>query len=268
MSEPDRPQRVYGEEEVGRILQRATELQHREPKPTTPGLTLAELEEVAAEAGIDPVHLRRAAMEVEAGTDATGVWSHVVGETLKITRDISLPGELDQSGFEWVAAAIQDAATEHGQPSLLGRTLTWRAETASKTRTTQIVVSSRGGQTSVRLEENLAQIASGLFGGLTVGGGVGVGVGVGLPLALEVLGSTLFAVAAPLGMMSLGYVAARAAYRIVVKRRRDAVDALFDRVVREAQAAIDEGEAGLDELPTEDSDPGPRALSDGSPDTP
>ena len=47
--------RVYGDKEIGQILKRATELQGQEPSaPSSSGLTLQELEEVAVEAGIDP----------------------------------------------------------------------------------------------------------------------------------------------------------------------------------------------------------------------
>jgi hypothetical protein len=64
--------RRYGDKEVGLILRRATEFQRQEPASAAEGggLTLAELEEIAAEAGIDPRHLRRAASEL----DESGAW--------------------------------------------------------------------------------------------------------------------------------------------------------------------------------------------------
>ena len=41
--------RVYGEKEIGLILKRATEIQQAEPSAATPpGITLTELEEIAA----------------------------------------------------------------------------------------------------------------------------------------------------------------------------------------------------------------------------
>jgi hypothetical protein len=173
------------------------------------------------------------------------VWTQVVGDELLLVREIELPGELQESGFERIVTAIQTQSREHGQPSLLGRTLTWRAETANKSRTIQIVVSSRDGHTLVRLEENLTQLAVGLFAGTTAGFGIGVGVGVGLPIALEVIGSVLFAVAAPVGIVGISYIASRAIYREVVRRRNRAVDDLFDRVLMEARASIGEPPAAL-----------------------
>lgn len=239
MTDREHLPRVYRDEEIGRILKRATELQHREPKGDPTGITLAELEEIAAEAGIDPGHLRRAAMELETSPSDPTLWSRLAGDELDLVREITLPGELDQAGFERLVTAIQAASREHGQPSLLGRTLTWRAESSSKTRTTQIVVSSRDGETTIRVEEDLTQMASGIFGGVTAGAGVGIGMGVGLPIGLEVLGgSILFATAAPLVSVALGFMASRALYRTMAGRRQRSVDGLFDLVIREAQAGI------------------------------
>lgn len=238
MNDPKLPARVYGEKEIGRILQRATELQHDEPTAPAAGMTLAELEEIAVEAGIDPRLLRRAARELETTRTDGSIWTKVVGDEVVLVREATLDGELDEEGFERVVAAIQMSSHDHGQPSLLGRTLTWRSETPTKTRTMQVVVTSRDGMTQVRLEENLTQTAVGWMAGMTAGVGVGVGVGAGLPLGVTLFGSTLFAVAAPIGTVALSYIAAREIYRAIVRSRRAAVDRLFDGVVDEASAAI------------------------------
>ncbi len=87
-----------------------------------------------------------------------------------LVRETTVPGELNDDGFERVVSVIQMGSREHGQPSLFGRSLTWRAETPNKVRTVQVTVTSRDGQTHVRLEKNLSHLAGGVFGG-TVGGG-------------------------------------------------------------------------------------------------
>ena len=154
--QPNLP-RVYGDKEIGQILKRATELQDEEPSaPSSSGLTLRELEEVAVEAGIDPRFLQRAALELNTGPTEPGFWGKVVGDELVLVRETTVPGELNDDGFEHVVSVIQMGSREHGQPSLFGRSLTWRAETPSKTRTVQVTVTSRDGQTHVRLEENLS----------------------------------------------------------------------------------------------------------------
>jgi hypothetical protein len=250
MDEPKRLPRLYGDEDIGRILKRATELQRREPTAPPAGVTLEELEEIASEAGIDPTYLRRAAMELDAGRTKPGGWLKLLGDDVGLVYETTLPGEAAEEDFERILATIQATSKDHGQPSVFGRTLTWRAETASKSRTVQVVVTSRDGTTHIRAEENLTQMAGQIFGGVIGGGGVGVGIGVGLPIGIQVLGSALFATLAPIGVVGIGYVAARGIYRTVVGHRRRALSALFDRVVLETEAAIEARETGTDEAST------------------
>ena len=248
MTEADQPRpRVYGDDEVGRILKRATELQHVEPTARSSGVTLAELEEIAAEAGIDPRHLRRAALELEREPGDLSVFARLAGEELVLVREITLPGELDVPGLERLVGVIQAHSPEHGQAGLIGRTLTWRAESPSNTVTTQILAAARSGETTIRVEENMSQMASGLFGGFMVGGGVGLGMGVGLGVGLEVLGSALFAGVLPVACLALGYVGARGIYRVIAGRRRRALDRLFDLLVEEARVGIEEARKRLEE---------------------
>ncbi len=177
MEGPAERRRRYGEEEVGLILKRAAELQRQEPAGSGEGggLTLAELEEIAAEAGIDPRHLQRAAQEV----DSLAVPLHgegadrLIGAPLVLKFERSLPGELPEDRFESLLPNIQDAVEGYGQPSLLGRTLTWQSTSPTSDRTLQVTASSRDGRTRIRIEERSSQLATQLFGGIV--GGVGGG---------------------------------------------------------------------------------------------
>jgi hypothetical protein len=250
MADSPRLPRLYDEKEVGRLLKRATELQREDPVRANPagGFSLEELEEIAAEAGIDPQHLRRAAAELDTGGGDVEGWEHLLGEKVTLVRQAVVPGELGPTGFERLVPAIQILASEHGQPSLLGRTLTWHSETQSKSRSLQIVVSARNGETHIRAEERLHQMAAGLFAGTTAGFGVGVGIAVGMPVGLQVLGSVLFAAAFPLGTIGLTLVAVRQIYRAVVRRRRSILTGLVEGIAAEAEAAI--AEAALAESGT------------------
>ena len=112
---------------------------------------------------------------------------------------------------------------------------------------------SRDGQTHVRVDENLNQIAGALFGGGGAGGGLGIGIGVGLPIGINVFGSALLAVAFPLGFTALTFVAMREIYRGVVKGRRRAMSDLFDKIVNEVLACVErraiEGDDAPGQLP-------------------
>lgn len=240
MADRHPPSRVYSDKEIGRIIERATELQRAEPGASTSGgMTLAELEEIAAEAGIDVEHVRRAALEVEARPGGPSFWAPILGADVQIRREITIPGEVPEPCFGDLLETIQASVSDHGQPSHVGRTLSWQGGAADNTRRLRVVVSSRDGSTHVRVDENLAQMAGGLFGGIVGGVGCGVGFGFGLPLALTVVQSAALAVAAPLATIALTYLGVRGIFRRVVERRRRVIDHLFDQIVREAQAAID-----------------------------
>lgn len=226
--------RLYGEKEISLILKRATELQHDEPPmPSADSMTLQELQDVAAEAGIDPAYLRRAALEVDAGTAEGSTWAKFAGEELVLVREITVPGELREDGFERIVAVIERGTSEHGQTSQLGRTLTWRYERALKHRTVQITVASRDGQTSVRLEENLKDLAGELFGASGVGGGM-VGFAIGANVGIGLVGALSSAV----GLLGLSYLGARQIYRAIVKRRRRVMGRLFESVLTEVNACL------------------------------
>lgn len=246
MSDPSNLPRLYDEREVTRLLKRATELQRHEPVRAAGGggLSLDELADIAAEAGIDPRHLRRAALEMEGGADAT-LGSRLAGEATTLDGEIVVPGELPDFGFERVVAVIQRVSREHGQPSLLGRSLTWQGETANKTRSLQVVVSVRRGETHIRVQERLQQLAGAVFGVSMGAIGGTVGMALGVPVAIEVLGSGLLAFGFPLGTVVLSYIAARNIFRGVVRKRRNVLAEMLDALSREVTACI--AEAALDD---------------------
>ena len=119
MNLPDRPERRYDDEEVGKLLKRATELQRRDPSTgtgsSTGGLSLRELEEIAAEAGIDPSYLRRAAAEAESQPTDESLGSRLAGESLSIIQETVIPGELTSEGFE----RVLDGTWGRPKPSFL-----------------------------------------------------------------------------------------------------------------------------------------------------
>jgi hypothetical protein len=237
MNDSTKLTRLYDEKDVARLLKRATELQREDPVQAlgSAGMSLAELEEIAAEAGIDPRHLRRAADELD--TPEMAGMERVLGERHTLVFEDVVPGEIPEASFVDLVGAVQEAAGDLGQPSLIGRALTWRSETPGKSRILVVTVASRNGVTRIRVEERLHQFASGLFAGTTAGVGVGLGVGAGVPLG-AVMGSIAFSVAFPLGMVGLSYIGCRAIYRSVVGRRRKVLANVLERLSAAARDAI------------------------------
>ncbi len=239
MSHDSNLPRRYDDDEVARILKRATEIRRdqRLPVPSLQdeGLTLRELEEIAAEAGIDVAHLRQAALEVDTGADHLGPMERFVGGPLTVVHEAVVEGELDEEGFEAVLADLQKGLGEFGVPSLMARTLTWKNEpTKNGGRSTMATISSREGRTTLRIEESYQQVAGGLQGGLTAGGGVGLGVGLGVPLA-QAAGSVALGIAFPIGALIAAYVIARGSYRGYVNKRGRKIAEVLARLVEAAE---------------------------------
>jgi len=242
--------RRYTEDEVGLILRRATEMQRAEPTALDlAGLTLAELEDIAAEAGIDPGMLRQAANELHAHRPLT--LSHrLAGAPVAIDIERVIDGELPAGRLEELAATIRSATAGQGSASSVGRTLTWSSKTGSSVTERQVLVSVRDGQTLIRIQDSFGGLAASLFGGIMggVGGGVGFGLGGGLSAALG-LGAGLIAL--PLAAVTGSYFLARAIYTSQVRSREAAAHALLSRLAEQVESAL---ECGRDDLPF--TDPG------------
>ena len=230
MSDIQRGSRRYSEKEVGLILRRATELQRAEPHAEDPtGLTLAELQEVAGEVGIDPRYLRRAAAELE-GEGSPDVWSKLAGAPVSFVLERTVPGEFPESRFEELVPLMQVGTVGQGTASAVGKTLTWSSRSDTNTSSQQVLVTSRSGETLVRIEERLSGFAGGVFGGML--GGVGGGVGLGLGGALGgALGSVALAIAFPVLAIGASYGAARAIFRVHYRKRKRQMEELMGRLV-------------------------------------
>jgi hypothetical protein len=224
------PVRRYGDSEVARILKRATELQRAEPSAADPeGLTLAELAEIAREAGIDPNLLRRAAAEVES-RQPTNTWAEkLAGAPTRISIERTVPGELAPDRFDAIIPLIQRATEGQGTASAVGKTLTWSSRTENNTAAQQVLVASRDGETLIRVEERFNGLAGGLFGGIVGGVGIGAGVGAGGALA-GILGSAFLGITLPLTVIGGSYAGARAIYTRIVRRREAAAVRLVDEI--------------------------------------
>lgn len=238
MTEDERSSRRYSEKEVGLILRRATEFQRSEPSVADPtGLTLAELEEVASEVGIDPAYLRRAAAELEVGA-ASGPWERLLGAPIAFVLERTIPGELPESRFEELVPMMQAATVGQGNASAVGKTLTWSSRSDTNTSSQQVLVTCRDGETLIRIEERLAGFAGGLFGGL-MGGGGGVGIGVGGALGTA-LGSVALMIAFPVAIIGASYGAARGFFAAHVRKRRARMQVLLDQLAQRVERDVAE----------------------------
>jgi len=235
--------RRYSEKEAGLILRKAAEMQRAEPSAADPsGFSLAELEEVAREAGIDPAVVRSAAAELDvpAGESFSAA---LVGGPLTVRLETELPGEYPADRFDSLVPAIQNASTWQGHAGAVGKSLTWSARSESNTSSLQVLVVASGGNTLIRVEERLGGLATALFGGVIGGVGAGAGLGIGAGVGAAI-GSTLFAVGFPVFMLGGSYYLSRAIYSAYVKKERGKLRLLLDQLSAHASSVIAETSTG------------------------
>lgn len=203
MAEPGGSDRKFSEEEVALIIKRAAELQQTQQVEAEPSnaLTLTEVEQIAREAGIDPKLIRQAAhgLDRPSETSRPSPW---LGAPTHLVFERVVDGEIPVDDFEPLINEIRRTMGDNGMPSVLGRTLAWTSSYSggrrrNSGRMVNVNIVSRSGVTTIRVEEEMRNIAGALFGGLVGGGGggttgisIGIGVGafhsVGLAAALWV----------------------------------------------------------------------------------
>lgn len=180
----------FDERQVAEILRRAAALDQKR-KLERPTLTLAEIETIAKEAGLDPALVRRAVDELKHEPEQS-VWTKLAGAPLSRTIERVVDGELTTDDHEALATSIREAL---GQPtgfpvqvSSLGRSLS--VTTFSTAGLVDVQVTPKDGVTRVRVTVNARQVAGGLFGGIIggVGGGLGSNVAWLVPLWLTKAG--------------------------------------------------------------------------------
>lgn len=221
--------RRYSDREVSRILERAAELQRAEPSATNPeGLTLAELSEIAREAGIDPRLLQRAASELQGRTPAATLGARLAGAPFTIHIERTVEGELQSDRFDALIPRIQQATKGQGTASAVGRTLTWSSQTSDNTTSQQVLISSGDGRTLIRWEERFGSLAGALFGGFLGGGGVGLGVALGAIAGTA--GPLVAGIALPALAIGGSYGLARTIYARIVRGRQAAALEVVDEI--------------------------------------
>ncbi|MEQ9399214.1 MAG: hypothetical protein RJQ04_08570 [Longimicrobiales bacterium] len=232
----------FTDEEIQRILQRAADLQERraQARALAPshGLTLAELRDVANEAGIDPELVEVAAFEARSEAKRTpavegGGW---VGSprSLRWRLEQTVLGTLPPDRLDWVLRAIRSAAGAKGEVDHVSGQMEWRKEDGS----VKVAIGTRGGSTRIEVTSDITSSAGGwpVYGALGVGffGGGAVGGG-----ALELEGILMVVCFVVMGL--LGWVVGLQIQRGTAHRHEEylqhlltaATEATLDGAVRD-----------------------------------
>jgi serine/threonine-protein kinase len=141
-----------------------------------------------------------------------------LGSATRIVVEATIEGEMPELDYDLVLDIIRREIGEVGQIGSVGRTFSWSV--SNQNRKLQISVMPRGGRTTVRVDEQLSNLAGGVFGGMMGGGGGGFGAAV----MGVISGSThrpLLGLAAWGAVIATAFTGARYTFRRISMSRRE-----------------------------------------------
>ncbi len=224
--------RLYSDKEISAVLKRAAEL-HRDQGPTdTSGLTLAELEQIAAEVGIDPAFVKTAATELEEGRTDTDF--HFWGGPLSVDLERIVEGEVSEAKWEEIVMEIRRIFGSAGKTGQLGRSLEWIHGDQTGERA-HVTLSPMGGQTRIRIFTRMTDWAVGIHTPLVAASTIPAIVLVALLQLGPVLNTGVF-----LLTVAAAFMLARLAFGVLARRQERKARKLLarlDDLIAEPEAA-------------------------------
>jgi len=152
--------RLYSDKEISAVLKRAAEMQRSQGPVTTSGLSLDEMEQVAADVGIDPAYIKAAAAELEAGR--TDKAFHFWGGPTSIELDRIVDGRMSPAVWEELVAEVRKIFGVVGETGQVGRSLEWTYRDQTTGERMHLTVTPAGKQTRIRFFMRLADWAAAL----------------------------------------------------------------------------------------------------------
>lgn len=219
--------RLFDEQEIGALLKRAAALQGAEGPTPPAGLTLAELEAVATEAGIDARYVHAAL--AEQATHRPERRFYLLGGPTSLHLERVVHGEVVEETWEEITAAARAAFRGIGTTSQAGATREWTQR--GRRRQTQVSATTRQGQTRLRVESQYPREAALFFAPMVA---LGIVLGFNVPLALGASPFDAFGVA--LLTMVLVLAAARSAFGTFSRSQRRQAERLLAEAERALQA--------------------------------
>ena len=141
-----------------------------------------------------------------------------LGTATRIVVEATIDGEMPERDYDLVLDIIRREIGEVGQIGSVGRTFSWSV--SNQNRKLQISVMPRGGRTTVRIDEQLSNVAGGVFGGIMGGGGGGGGAAM-MGVIAGTTHQPLIGLAAWLATIAGAYGTARFTLGRIAKSKRE-----------------------------------------------
>jgi hypothetical protein len=167
------------------------------------------------------------------------------GAPLDLELERQFSGGFPTDRLEELLPVIRSVTRDHGRTELLRSSLTWAATHRQRGAGpfTCITIATKDGTTTLTATDRLGALAGALHGG--IGGGVGGGT-----LALPIVGALAAPALAPVfvgGWLALAggtYLGTRALFRVMARRRAEALQRVFDAVAGEIERVLAASTAG------------------------
>ncbi len=238
-------ERRFSEEEMRAVFAHAAERQRRaEVVDAGAGLSLAEMQEVAAAAGIDPTHVAAAVAELAAVPEARKTFA---GAPVEVTRVRRLPVQVSDEGWARIVGELRRTFDDDGIAGQLGRIREWNSVGRGPRRdlATRIAFEPDGDGARVTVRQSTRDLAfaftlaGGIMSVMTVLFSASVMAGVDDELWIPA-GIMAFLAFAFLGSVQVGM-------RIWARRQERRFEALLDRIelIAREDAAREGAQSGV-----------------------
>ncbi|MDX1420094.1 MAG: hypothetical protein R3181_09015 [Rubricoccaceae bacterium] len=259
------PERRYTEEEMRAVFARAAERQRRaEETGRASGLSLAEMQEVAAASGIDPTHVAAAVAELAAAPEPRRT---VLGAPVEVTRVRHLPAPVSDEAWARIVGELRRTFNDDGMAGQLGRIREWSAVGRGHRRdvATRLALEPEGDGARVTLRRSTRDVAL----GASIAGAAHALIAVVFTV-FGIAGSDadLLGAAALLGGLAIVLLGGlQLGLRLWANRQERQFEALLDRVelIAREDAATDEAAALPEGRPPLDLDHRPASAEASEP---
>jgi len=235
LSEERENRRRYSEEEFALILRRASEL-HVMPRQEggrggPAGFTLEEIQSIAAEAGIEPGAVTRAAslLGTMEWTEKKGLAAILFGEGGNVHLDLEIAGKLPREEVGHILEVIRRVMEHQGEATSVLDGMEWK--TIGHLSAVNVNITPRGDRTSIQIVGDRSAA-----GALTFAMPIGAAaVSVGILGAIFEPTSAAGIVSLVAGSLGAGFLTARALWSTGTSRFRRRLNSLMEAISRSVE---------------------------------
>jgi len=245
--------RQYNDREIGKLIQRATELHEAEEGSTEHSLSLKDVEQIARDLGVSSEHVQAAAQEMDLNAIMSDKFT-LFGGPFREQYSHVVEGELNDAQWEDIVLELRRITGGSGKTTQIGRIREWSRIIKDMDMTLhglQVTLRPNRGETTIDLEKHFGILAFFTFLMSGVGGFVLFGAFVS---ALGVSGPLAFTLAMMGGLITMS--TARAIFSLWRKKHRKRLQAYAQVIASKIQTGPDTSRLEeTDPVALEETDP-------------